>query len=510
LRSETLWLVARELGGWAEAGGVKDVVRDQAEALVRLGWSCRVALPLYGFLRSRAGEVRLWSGRSAQPGSSVPVDVWAVTEDGFEILLFDTPSFSDKRSPYTYTAEDEAADPSRIKGQGHIDGFAMNLEFQWAVASYWAATGVPRYVLAHDGHVGFLPAIARQTTFGSAFADTTFALVVHNAGPGYRQEMPATETNRTLLGLDAAEAEAAVLDGCFDPLVSASQHARLVTVSENYADELKTGRNDHWSGPFGAWLRATGTPLEGITNGISAAGKDPRIPAPGLAAFDPARNDWGGKTVCRDRFAHRVGTLTDGVFGAIGDWSRPLYVMQGRLTEQKGVDALAALIEKAAAENTDASFAVMGQGEGRYERRLTGLSSGSDRFVFLNFYDEDLARLIFAAGDFFLMPSVYEPCGLTDLKAQLMGTLPIAHRVGGLVKVLDGQTGFSYEDELWDAFARSLALWRQGPEAVHALARRAFMRVLEDFDWTDILRRRYLPWLTGSPPIPILSPAAPT
>jgi len=127
----------------------------------------------------------------------------------------------------------------------------------------------------------------------------------------------------------------------------------------------------------------------------------------------------------------------------------------------------------------------------------------------VNKFEEDLAQLVFAAGDFFLMPSEYEPCGLTDLKAQLMGTLPIVHRVGGLVKVHDGQTGFSYEKGraggLWGAFLRSYDAWEHHPDRIAQMRRTAFLGVLEEFQWPRILEERYLPWLTQGIRTPILS-----
>jgi len=518
-----IWLVARELGGWAEAGGIKDVVADQARAFPQIGWQTHVVLPLYGFLRDRvAREGRLvWTGPSAQPGRPLGLEAWEVDQAGARLWFLASPGFEDKASLYTYTAEDEAQNPRHVRGEGFSDGFSMNLEFQWAVATWWAATGrVPPVVLGHDGHAGFLPALCRtHPVFEDRFVTTQFGLLIHNAGPGYRQEMPVGPAAEAWLGLPPAEARRSILELHYDPMVSASRHGKLATVSENYALELTTGRNDHWSGPFGRWLRTNHVPLEGITNGITTEDKDPRDPGrAGLpAGFDPLRGDWAGKTECRTRLRDRILLDPRGVHGRLARWDGALYVMQGRLTAQKGVDALEELVARALRETPRASFVIMAQGERRYEDRLvqlarTGAETG--RFLFINKFEEDLARLVFAAGDFFLMPSEYEPCGLTDLKAQLFGTLPIVHRVGGLVKVLDGVTGFSYEKArgggLWGAFLRSLDLWEVDPDQIARLRRQAFVRVLEEFQWTRILDERYIPWLTDPVRFPILSGPSPT
>lgn len=518
-----IWLVSRELGGWAEAGGIKDVVRDQAFAFPTIGWTTQVVLPLYGFLRDRVEREGkcVWSGTSAHPTDVVRLEAWVVQDGNHTLHFLRSPGFEDKSSLYTYTAEDEAKNPRNLRGEGFSDGFGMNLEFQWAVATYWKeAEKHPRVVLGHDGHIGFLPAIARaHPGFGPAFHSTTFGILVHNAGPGYRQEMPATAGAEALVGLPLKEVRLSLLDRHYDPLVSAARHGKMATVSENYAQELKTGRNDHWSGPFGRWLRSSETPLEGITNGLSTDDKDPRNPeAAGIpAGFDPLRGEWEGKTLCRRSLRELILLKPLSVYGRLVRWDGPLYVMQGRLTAQKGVDALFELVTRALREKPQASFLIMAQGERRYEERMiqmarTTMETG--RFIFINKFEDPLARLVFASGDFFLMPSEYEPCGLTDLKAQLMGTLPIVHRVGGLVKVLDGKTGFSYDKHknggFWGAFLRTLHMWSVQPEKLAALRRQAFLTVLEEFDWPRILEGRYVPWLTDTVRFPILTEPLPT
>ena len=518
-----IWLVSRELGGWAEAGGVKDVVRDQATAFPSIGWATHVVIPLYGFLQDRVNRdaTLVWSGVSERPSGPVPLEAWTVRNGNHRVHFLRSPGFDDKNSLYTYTLEDERRNGNNIRGEGFSDGFTLNLEFQWGVATYWKAMGVkPPVVLCHDGHTGFLAAIARtHAGFGSWFHSTTFGLLIHNAGPGYRQEMPAIPRNEALIGLSPGEVKGSLLDHHYDPIVSASRHSRLATVSENYADELKTGRNDHWSGPFGRWLRNSGTPLEGITNGLSTDDKDPRYPeAAGIPfGFDPLRGDWAGKELCRGFLREQVLLKPVSTYGRLIQWNGPLYVMQGRLTAQKGVDALYELTSRALQEKPRASFLIMAQGERRYEEKMIFLARNNietGRFLFINKFEEALARLVFAAGDFFLMPSEYEPCGLTDLKAQLMGTLPIVHRVGGLVKVLDSKTGFSYEKHrqggFWGAFVRTLELWESQPELLASLKRQAFTSVVEGSQWPRILETKYLPWLTDRGRFSILSPPLPT
>jgi starch synthase len=510
-----IWLVSRELGGWAEAGGIKDVVKDQADSFPKIGWTTHVVLPLYGFLQSRVtmeGDL-VWSGKSSHPTREVGLEAWVIQDGNHTLHFLDSPSFQDKDSLYTYTAEDESRNPQKVRGEGYADSFVMNLEFQWAVATYWTKTDTrPSLVLGHDGHVGFLAAVARlHPDFDSLFQTTTFGLLIHNAGSGYRQEMPADPFHESLIGLPSSVTKAFLLDHHYDPIVAAGRCGRLATVSENYADELLTGRNDHWSGPFGRWLRSSEIALAGITNGITTDDKDPRRPeAAGLpVGFDPLEGKWEGKSLCRRFLREHLLMKPLSVYGRVTQWDQALYVMQGRLTAQKGVDALVELLVRALKEQPQATFLIMAQGEKHYEERLIHVAretTETGRFLFINKFEESLAQLVFASGDFFLMPSEYEPCGLTDLKAQLMGTLPIVHRVGGLVKVLDEKTGFSYvknkEGGLWGTFLRSLHLWKVHPEELLKMRHRAFVRVIEDFQWVKILEDSYIPWLTEPPKVP--------
>lgn len=512
-----IWLVAREMGGWAEAGGVKDVVQGQAESFLKIGWNVDVVLPLYGFLADRVRErgVLAWSGTSWHPSRKVPLACWVVRQEGQTLHFLESPAFREKQSVYTYSAQEESVDRRKVRGQGYTDGFEMNLEFQWACVSYWASQGTPpALVLGHDGHAGFLPAMARGFPgFEGKFHATRFFLLIHNAGPGYRQEMPVTPFHQDLLGLPPEEANRLILDRHYDPLVAAGLHGKLATVSQNYANELLTGRNDHWSGSFGQWLRTTAPPLEGITNGILTEDKDPRHPAAAdlPVGFDPEHEDWEGKALCRRSLQETLLLKPLAVYGRMVRWNAALYVMQGRLTAQKGVEALLELVTRALKEEPRAAFLLMAQGEKGYEERLIQLARTTietGRFLFVNKFEEPLSQLVFASGDFFLMPSEYEPCGLTDFKAQLMGTLPIVHRVGGLVKVLDGETGFSYAKNegggFWGAFQRSLELWEQDPARLSVMRRQAFQRVIGEFNWTNILASRYVPWLTQDAPASIL------
>jgi starch synthase len=148
----------------------------------------------------------------------------------------------------------------------------------------------------------------------------------------------------------------------------------------------------------------------------------------------------------------------------------------------------------------DLRFLVLGQGEKILEERLAGIAGGpavGGKFCLMVGFNSLAAKYCYAAGDFFLVPSLYEPCGLTDLYAQMMGSLPVVHRVGGLVKVRHGETGYSYEEHSVEALCRAIEEaardHRRQPERLEGMRRRAFREVLERFTWDRVLAGGYLP-----------------
>ena len=144
----------------------------------------------------------------------------------------------------------------------------------------------------------------------------------------------------------------------------------------------------------------------------------------------------------------------------------------------------------------DCGFLILGEGEQELEGALSDLTEQADgRFLFLRGYDAGLAKAVYAAGDFFLVPSEYEPCGLTDLYAQMMGNIPIVHLVGGLRKVEDGVTGYGYNREsgLDECIRRALADWVDRPALASQMRRQAFTRVLERYAWPRVFSSEYMP-----------------
>jgi len=504
-RTLSVWHVSREYAGIAEAGGVKDVVRGLAEATARAGLSATVVLPAYGFapreiLSSTAVASFTLSVADHDRGNEFfdePVKIRETRLRGVRLFLVDTPRYAALRDVYTYTAEDERENRWRKKGTGQWDAHQLNLILQRAALEIaHALNEAPDVVHCHDGHTAFLPAIMREDARHlRRFEKTAAVVTIHNAGRGYHQEVWDPAFASLLTGLSAEVISRGVLNKAADPLLLAGSYARLVTVSEQYAAELLAEDGEELSGGLGRALRRRGIPLAGITNGIDPEPWDPRTPdRSGVPlAYDPGSGDLDGKRRCRSELERQTGRQ-DRAAGV------PLYAFVGRLTAQKGIDVLAEALKTLLPGRTDRWFIILGTGQSEMESMLSRLAaerSSTGRLTFLPRFDRALASLIYAASDFFLVPSAYEPCGLTDFIAQIMGSIPVVHRVGGLVKVRDGDTGFSYgaqaPGELVAVVERTTRLFSDGPFVLDRIRRTAFAEIFQRHTWDRVLADSYLP-----------------
>jgi len=518
----SLWMVSREYDGLAGAGGVKDVSRQLAEALVRTGVRVTVVLPRYGFMdapslgfsplivrdercRDRFHSVLEVDMNYADQERRERVSFWEQVMQGVRILLVEAQRFAEKGGVYAYTEEDEERHPWQKKGSGHYDYFAMNILLQKAALEGMILLAEqPDVVHCQDGHAATLPPMMRELAGYRTWFRRSGALVtIHNAGAGYHQDVADLAFAAAVTGLPDSVIRAALLDNSFDPFMAAAPYAVMNTVSENYARELQESSEDARTGWLGHRLRRRGVRLAGITNGINPEAFDPRHPRVlGLAAaFEPGRGRLDGKKKCKAELLARV--------AANGSWTRvvqhgtlhpdpdlPLLTFIGRLTGQKGVDILLAALPLVLEEGRDFQVLILGSGDPVLEESLyrqVHSEPFAGRFCFLQGYDPELAPQVYAAGDFFLIPSLFEPCGLTDYMAQLLGNLPIVHAVGGLVKVEDGVTGFSYREHapaaLARAVSRALDIYEREPERMIRMIREGVARIRARYTWEKVVGR---------------------
>jgi starch synthase len=251
--------------------------------------------------------------------------------------------------------------------------------------------------------------------------------------------------------------------------------SHLTTVSETYAREITTAG-------LGCGLegllrrRSDSSQLTGILNGIDESW-DPKTCASLSRTF--AAGEWEDRAHNADNVREQFGLAVS---------RGPLFALVARLVHQKGVD----LVLESAQTIVDAGgqIVVTGKGEARFEEALLQAQKRSPRSIAVKIgFDDEEARRIFAGSDFTLMPSRFEPCGLSQMYAQRFGSLPIGHRTGGLSEtILDGETGFLFgkpsADGLLGGLCRAFSTF--GMKDNLDRMRRAAMA--QAFSWTESAR----------------------
>ena len=519
---KSIWMLSREYRGLAGAGGVKDVTRDLSEALASKGLDVTVVIPRYGFVKPSESGFEVMGPEFdvdmnyAQEERRERVSFWYKMLEGVRVVLVESPRFAEKLGVYTYTADEEAVDPRHKKGTGHIDYFAMNCLHQKAVLTlpFYLDEGPPCLFHCQDGHTSILPAMMRELDgYRHFYRDTGTLVTIHNAGIGYHQEVLDLPFARAITGLPWRVIYSCLLNGSFDPFLAGALYGPINTVSENYARELQETELDAMTGWLGHALKERGIHLEGVTNGINPEVYGPSDPKRlGLpAGFDPLSGDLDGKWICKSEF---LNIFTDGpkardehhdllddieIFGSLGtEGNVPLLTVVSRLSEQKGIDMLVDALEGPLGQGLSSGFriAILGSGTPEIEEHLKKLAArpeNSRRILVLIGFAPRLANLIFAAGDFFLIPSRYEPCGLTDFIAQLMGNLPIVRSTGGLVKVRDAFNGFAFsaadKQALADCVNRALDTYYNRPDVIRQMQHNAVQNIYDNYTWTQVMKR---------------------
>jgi len=513
-------MFTREYGHLAGVGGVKDVTAQLSKTLAR--WNNRkvsVVLPCYGFMKPRELGFEplpdpLFPGQPLEfdvpmnytsRERSERVKIWHRVQDKVQLYLIEAERYREKSAVYTYTREEFQRESWKAQGSGHFDFFAMNILLQKAgLDLIMLLEEKPQIIHCHDGHTAVTPALMRECSgYRHYFRNSTGVVTIHNGGIGYHQEVSDLLFAQAITSLPWQVVSDCCLEHNFDPFIAAGNYAVVTTVSENYARELQYTDNDYLTGWLGHRLLSNGVEITGITNGIDPAEFNPQAPeAMGITAGYDLRAETAGlpgKYQCKKELLRTLavspGDDEDNRIGFLRDDSAlPLYGFIGRLSEQKGVDILIGAIELFLAGGTRAQIVCLGSGGVREEAALSRIAEMKDfrgRICFLRGFDAELAIRIYAAADFFVIPSRYEPCGLTDYIAQLFGALPVVHHVGGLVKVVDGETGFAYLDNnpenLAEVLQRSLTIF-QDSDIIRQMQRSAVEKIQRFYTWEKVMK----------------------
>ncbi len=425
------------------------------------------------------------------------VAIRVATVAGVRMLLVDAERYSTARDVYTYRDQDEAENHWRKRGTGHWDFHQKNVLLQRAALEFALTVGeAPGVFHCHDGHTAFLPALLHEDPrCAGTLAHSASLVTIHNAGAGYHQEVWDPEFARLLTGLSAESLDKGLLNGAVDPLLLAGFHAPLVTVSEQYARELLEERDTEMSGGLGRALREKGIALAGITNGIDPAPYDPRATRGALPfAFDPSKGNLAGKRSCRQALAERLGAP------AAADAAGPLYAFVGRLTGTKGDRCPHRRAGGAGPGGSRATLRGPGpRGEG---------AGGEAHFPRGRVRHRRQAGLPAALRSFACLAHLWckrflpDPVRIRALRAHgfhrpAHGQHPRRSPRGGLYKVRDGETGFSYNEHSPAALAaavdRTSRLYYDEPDVLERIRRTAFAEVFSLHTWDRVLADSYLP-----------------
>ncbi len=447
-------MVTAEYAPLAKTGGLADAVAGLSRALVANGHQVCVVLPCYAHLRNLAA--------SAATGQTTAgtFHVLPRQHDEPEIRLYDTPRLYDDAAIYTGDDRDAARFIALSEAAA---GLASESEF------------APDVVHCHDWHAALVPALLKSR--GTAAGDgPAVVLSLHNVGYQgvFGIHVLGDERYERLRALirDDRDGEHTV-----NFLRTGIRAARsLTTVSPTYAHEVQ-------SPEFGMGLEDVlserAADLHGILNGVDYShwnpASDPHIPH-AYDAGDPApKRD--ATTALRQRM--ELASSRQAVVGLVS-----------RITYQKGIELVADALPELL-EHSDAQFALLGTGDGDVVARLADIARAwPGRVGFVEGYDETLAHLIFAGSDLLLVPSRYEPCGLTQLYAMKYGTIPVVRRTGGLADTVvpfdpvsgqgNGAVFGPYSSQALADAIRDALRWHADPASRMRIMRNAMHA---DFSW---------------------------
>jgi starch synthase len=454
--------VVAECAPYARTGGLAEVVAGLAKWQASAGVSVAVVMPLYRTIRRNVPTL-------IPVGRPMTIEMGPRLEPFRLLRLYSPPG-----TPRIYFIEhDGYFDRPGLYGSGGQDFGDNGLRFAFfaraALAALPRVSRTPVVVHAHDWHAALVPVFLRTLFGGDAYYDRVRSVLsVHNAA--FHGHFP--QEILRLVGLPDGLYDWPFLEwyGRVNYLKGGMAFAdQVVTVSPNHAAELRTP-----VGGFGLHeaFRTLADRFSGILNGIDQTLWDPEHDAHLPATYWIA--DLTGKRKCKASIQR--------AFGLPQQTDVPLIGMTGRLVTQKGLDLV---VGNGALLATGAQFIFSGHGEPRLETALTDLAAHSHQRVGVRIqFTQRLAHRLMAGSDFFLVPSLYEPCGLTQMESQRMGTVPIVRRVGGLAdSVEDGVTGFLFDafDQraLVDGVRRAIAVYRD-PVRWGAMVREAMTR---DFSW---------------------------
>lgn len=457
-----------ECAPFVKTGGLGDVAGSLPAALVRAGAEVIVMVPKYATIKDEyKAQMEHFSDFYVSLGwRNEYCGLEKLEHDGVTYMFIDNERYFARDYPYGFFDDGER--------------FAFFSKAITESLQHLPAGFECDILHCNDWQTALAPVFLREFYQGLPLYDrvkTVFS--IHNVA--FQGQFSDT-VMEDILGVAHIPAAASQLrcDACsINYMLGALRYAdAITTVSPTYANEIQTP--EFGEGLDGV-LRERSYALQGILNGIDVAGFDPATDK--RIAANYTVDDRSGKAVCKAKLQEELGL-------EIRD-DRPLMVMVTRLTRQKGMDLVMYALDRILSGGVQ--VAVLGTGDRDYE---DGLRYFQDKYPGTMAarieFDPALSQRMYAAADMFLMPSKFEPCGLSQIIAMRYGTLPIVRETGGLKDTVQpyneftGEgTGFSFTnfngDEMGDAVFRAARLFWDNRDAWNQLITQAMS---QDFSWT--------------------------
>jgi len=440
--------VSAEVAPLTKVGGLADVVRSLPAELIKRGHDVRIIVPKYGLVDYSHFKITPVINNLTvfSLGEYRNISVERITLEGVPVYLIAADIFTRSFAVY---------------GSDEVEKFFLFCDSVCEALPYldWR----PEIMHCHDWHTALLPLLLRNK-----YPECRSVFTIHNVK--YQGNFDELTMYRS--GLNRFW-QASLPGGLSIPWNFMAQgilwsHV-INAVSVNFAREILTADQGYGMQDLLLFRQDN---LTGIINGLDEEGNDPAVDS--LIAANYTSKDITGKRLNKSALQHAAGLESDkGI---------PLIGMVSRLDEQKGLDIILQSIPGLVAD-TNVQFIFIGSGKDYYERALLEMEVRFPRNVkaFITF-DEKIAHLIYAGSDMFLMPSMWEPCGLGQMIAMKYGTVPVVRKTGGLADTvtnlssgLKKGSGFVFADYTAEALAGALRY-----------AAAAFQK---NADWEQVIRR---------------------
>jgi len=447
-----IWLVAAENGALpgGKVGGVGDVVRDLPLALAAVGLDVRVITPSYGMFHKLPGAIAYRKVNVEFGGSRHIAEIYRVPVAGSPLGYFVIEhALLSPKGPGQVYVSDEPGKPFAID--------AAKFAFFDAVVAAWVdeSDSPPDVLHLNDWHTGLIPALRQFAATDSALKKTRIVFTIHNIAYQGIRPLKGDESSLEswfpgMLQHDQ-ELKDPRYDDCVNFMATAIRLADGVnTVSPSYALEiLRPGDSSTgFSGGEGLETELKHAHTEGRLVGILNGCMYPENPEPA-----PSWDELLRLIAERPEIMNTSQAATDWLEDQKGNRPRNLLLSIGRVADQKvplflepvsgHATALEAILT---ASGPESLFIMLGSGDKDLEDRFAEIACCCDNFLYLRAYVDSLSDPLYSSADLFLMPSSFEPCGISQMLAMRAGQPCVVHAVGGLKDtVRDGVTGFVFD-----------------------------------------------------------------